>query len=87
MNITIKSRAICFISLILNLALLFLGVIWPSIFTLLALITPIGIILSIICLFKASLFLDKKWIRQYIYLSIAISIFSWIWELIHIYTY
>jgi hypothetical protein len=67
--------------LLVTLALVGLGAIWPTLFSLFALVALPSPIIFLVGVFKPRIITDRPKIRVYLWICIALSVVSWTWEI------
>ena len=74
-------RLWCLLALFATATLIFLGAIWPSIFTLFALLVLPAPFLALVAVVKPGFVRRRRWLRIYLITGSALAAVSWVWEL------
>jgi len=80
-------RLLCFGGVLVTLALIYLGGIWPSLFTLIAIPALPSPLLFLVAIFRPSLIRNHEYLRWYLVGCCIASVLSWlleVWWLHHI---
>ncbi len=80
-NATLWPRLVFVAGLVVTLALVGLGAVWPSLFSLFALVALPATIIFLVGIFRPAMITDRPKLRVYLWLCVALSIVSWIVEI------
>lgn len=80
-NGTLWPRLESVAGLILTLALVGLGAVWPSLFSLFALVALPATVIFLVGIFRPAIITHRPRVRLYLWLCVALSIVSWIVEI------
>ena len=68
--------------LLVTLALVGLGAIWPSLFSFFALVALPSPVVFLVGIFKPRLITDRPKLRVYLWICVALSVVSWVMEIV-----
>ena len=83
---TLWARLAFVAGLVVTLALVGLGAVWPSLFSLFALVTLPSPVIFLIGIFRPAIITHRPKLRLYLWLCVALSIVSWIVEVVWLVT-